>query len=169
MKIRFNHSVVEFTRFIYTTERELKNYTVYQLSRVEQGKKPQYPEIVRLELFRGISHSFGIDTYFRIKDRRNWKDCALITGLRHNGNEQYYGDDHNGDNSRGKKSLLIFKLENKGQILVIDFFRDFYPYTPKDLAQILEETAKTYDNKEKGTYQINAFSTDLNIQQCELF
>lgn len=116
----------DYIRHIFRRVKILKSYSVYELVGVENGK-PQLPRTVRIERYKGRSDARGINWYFRIKDTTNWNTSRQVTGLRPAGPNVFYGDMPKPDKT-GPESLLLFQRAADGELLVIDYFRKYYPF-----------------------------------------
>jgi hypothetical protein len=133
-----------FVRHIYKISKELKSYTVYELVEVENSKK-LLTDIIRIEPFLNYSKASNFNDYFRIKDHTNWKKSNLITGLIKCSIEHLYFGNCDKINVIGntKKSLLLFFFDNDKKRLIIDVFRDYYPYNN----HLLENHLKQFKSK----------------------
>jgi len=160
-KIRFNHSEVEFVRYIFREIHKVKSYTVFELVELEHGKTNKLAETVRIEQFRNKSNAKDIDFYFRVRDCSNWQKCTKITGLReYKGG--YYGDDR-----RTGKSLILFNLLEDGKTLVVDYFNAFYPFTPHLKYLLMDEIKKTLPTGNALTdlkIQLDLFNKDKELR-----
>jgi len=122
---------VEIIRHSYKVERAKKVYTVYQL--VEPQQKTELTELIRIEKFRMFSNGSGFDDYLRLRNTNNWQTCEQVTGLfKTDYPGLYYGDRMHS----GKKNLLIFQFSNDCELLIIDYYKGYYPKN-NDLNNIL--------------------------------
>jgi hypothetical protein len=113
----------EHIRHFYEVENVLKSYTVYSLKNVSDSNRIKLTGLVRLEPFRGKSNTSGVRILLRGRERNRWAKNSL-TGLRPTSMESVFYGDHL---INGKKSLLLFRLEDNSRVLIIDYFNGFYP------------------------------------------
>lgn len=132
---------ITYVRHIYKVSKELKSYTVYELVEVKHSDK-LLTDIVRIEPFHNYSKATNFDNYFRIKDTTNWKNSSAITGVIPTSIKNLYFGDCREPNIIGntKKSLLLFYFDNDERTLIIDVFRDYYPYN----SHLLENQLKQF-------------------------
>ena len=57
----------QYFRHLYKVERELKNYAIYSLDKVEHTKNLLTP-FIRIEKFRGRSNTHGVSEYLRLQN-----------------------------------------------------------------------------------------------------
>jgi len=138
-----NTGNVNFVRHTYKVSKELKSYTVYELDEVNYSEK-LLTDIIRIEPFLNYSQAKNFNDYFRIKNTSNWKNSSLITGIKPTSIENLFFGDCSKTNLIGntKKSLLLFYFDNDKRTLIIDVFRDYYPYN----SHLLENQLKQFKN-----------------------
>lgn len=124
----------EYIRHIYQVDKVLRSYTVYSLKEVSDSSRVKLSDLVRLEPFRGKSHTSGVCVLLRDREPNRWSKNSL-TGLRPTDrNAVYYGDHVNGN----QKSLILFKLVNNSTKMIVDYFNGFYPNHKGILAAIIQ-------------------------------
>ena len=128
----------DYIRHIYALTHATKTYKVYTLQQVNRGE-PQLTQEVRIEDYNGKSNATQIKDYFRMRTTGNWATCEKVTGLRPTTHERvYYGDRL----VNGRKSLIVFNLNEDRTKLCIDYYRSFYPKTPYILKDIISKKKK---------------------------
>jgi hypothetical protein len=117
-----------YTRHTYKVSSELKNYTVYHLTDVNNGIN-LLTEILRIEKFQHKSKATNIRDYLRLRNTSNWANCEMVTGLRPTHIKGlYYGDRRKQNKTRpGKKTLLMFLFAPDRSTLIIDVYKGYYP------------------------------------------
>lgn len=132
---------ITYVRHIYKVSKELKSYTVYELVEVKHSDK-LLTDIIRIEPFLNYSKANNFNDYLRIKDKSNWKHSNLITGVKPTSSKGLFYGDCAKPNIIGntKKSLLLFYFDNDKRTLIIDVFRDYYPYN----SHLLENQLKQF-------------------------
>jgi hypothetical protein len=127
-------SAADYTRHFFRVQKTVKTYTVYSLTKVENGTS-LLPPVVRLEDYRGFSKATDIKHYFRLRTCSNWQKCEKVTGLRPTRRPGVY----HGNWKKGiTKSLILFQLSPDRQTLIVDVFRAFYPYHFGILEKIIQ-------------------------------
>jgi hypothetical protein len=134
-------STPDYIRHSYKVTKELKSYTVYELSTFE-GNVNLLTDILRIEQFQGKSLTTRVDDYLRLRtDPKSWTRSKLITGLRPTSNKCLFsGDSKPIGKDATVKTLLIFLFSTDRQTLFIDVYRGFYPLNPA----LLENIINTY-------------------------
>lgn len=120
-----------FVRHIYEVNKELKSYTVYKLvDEVESNNPKLLTDIIRIEPYMNLSRATDFNLYFRIRDQSNWQKCSAITGVKPTQNKDLFFGDCAKPYLIGctKQSLILFYFENNSMKLIIDVFRDYYPF-----------------------------------------
>lgn len=116
----------EYIRHIFTLIKETKSYHVFKISELPNGYST-LTEYCRIEKFFGKSSAKNITHYFRLRTTSNWNTSEQVTGLRHTKKENVFYGDHR---KNGKQNLLIFRLSEDLQTLIVDYYRGFYPKFP---------------------------------------
>lgn len=129
----------KYTRALFTLSNDrFKTHKEYTLERVICGTSRIYTPQIRIEDDRRHNKAAGSISRLKIKDAENWSKCSGVTGLwpvKRTG--VFYGDQK--DVTKGKpKSLLILQFSEDKKKLVIDYFPNFYPYTPQIRATIFD-------------------------------
>jgi hypothetical protein len=134
-------STPDYIRHSYKVTKELKSYTIYELSTFE-GNVNLLTDILRIEQFQGKSLTTRVDDYLRLRtDPKSWTRSKLITGLRPTSNKCLFsGDSKPIGKDATVKTLLIFLFSTDRQTLFIDVYRGFYPLNPA----LLENIINTY-------------------------
>ncbi|MBX2960632.1 MAG: hypothetical protein KF732_11840 [Flavobacteriales bacterium] len=130
----------KYVRHTYKISKELKSYTVYDLEDVNNPNK-LLTDTIRIEPFLNYSNADNFNDYLRIKNHSNWKFSSLITGLKPTSTKNLFFGDCAKPNLLGntKKSLLLFYFDNDKGTLIIDVFRDYYPYNNSLLENQLKQ------------------------------
>lgn len=130
---------VNFVRHTYKVSKELKSYTVYELVEVDNTKL--LTDIIRIEPFMNMSKAKNFNDYFKIKDKSSWKYSSLITGIKPTSTKHlFFGDCRKpGLIGNTSKSLLLFYFVPNSNKLIIDVFRDYYPYNDNLLNHLLND------------------------------
>ena len=126
---------IDYIRHIYKVDRVLKSYTIYELQSVSQRQKntrPLLSHILRIEPFRGKSNATGIEELLRLREPSRWAEKSL-TGLRATIKSRVF----RGDQNNGLKNLLLIQLSESRDLVVIDYFRGFYPHNPQVLNDLI--------------------------------
>lgn len=133
----------KYVRHTYKISKELKSYTVYELVDINNPNK-LLTDIIRIEPFLNYSNADNFKDYLRIKNHSNWQKSSLITGLKPTSTKSLFHGDCAKPNLLGntKKSLLLFYFDNDKGTLIIDVFRDYYPYNNS----LLENQLKQFKN-----------------------
>ncbi|MFY7665314.1 hypothetical protein [Flavobacterium sp.] len=135
----------EYIRHTYKLSNELKSYSVYQITAVDDNKN-LLTDVLRIEKFQGKSNATNIKDYLRLRTATNWQKCQMITGLRPTQRRVlFYGDRKKVNESNEMdelKELLIFVFSENREILIIDVYRGFYPYNKGILQNILNRYEK---------------------------
>ena len=129
-----------FVRHTYEVSKELKSYTVYKLVDEVVNNAPHLlTDIIRVEPFMQLSNGKGFCDYLRIRNQSNWKKCNVITGLKFTKNKDlFYGDcDKPHLIGCNKQTLLIFRFENDPLRVIIDVFKDYYPFNDNLLKNLV--------------------------------
>lgn len=128
-----------FVRHIYKVNKELKSYTVYEFVEVISSNS-LLTEFVRIEPFLNYSNAKNFNDYFRIKNRSSWAKSNTITGLKPTSKEGLFFGDCSKPNLIGnsKKSLLLFYLDTSTNRLIIDVYKDYYPFNNHLLESIIK-------------------------------
>lgn len=128
---------IYFTRFIYQLDNVKETVSKYYLTSTEPMENNYlFTEWVQIERNFGKNNCTDIDFWLRKRDKPNWSDSDLVTGLRETTLKGvYYGDEVN---SKGRKSLLLVQVCADLGILVIDYFKNFNPYSLKDKLKFID-------------------------------
>jgi hypothetical protein len=131
-------STPDYIRHTYKVTKELKSYTIYELSTFE-GDVNLLTDILRIEQFQGKSLTTRVDDYLRLRtDPKSWTRSKLITGLRPTSNKSLFsGDSKPIGKDATVKTLLIFLFSTDRQTLFIDVYRGFYPLNPALLQNVI--------------------------------
>jgi hypothetical protein len=131
-------STPDYIRHTYKVTKELKSYTIYELSTFESNVN-LLTNILRIEQFQGKSLTTRVDDYLRLRtDPKSWTRSRLITGLRPTSNKCLFsGDSKPIGKDTNVKTLLIFLFSTDRQTLFIDVYRGFYPLNPALLQNII--------------------------------
>jgi hypothetical protein len=131
-------STPDYIRHSYKVTKELKSYTIYELSTFE-GNVNLLTDILRIEQFQGKSLTTRVDDYLRLRtDPKSWTRSKLITGLRPTSNKCLFsGDSKPIGKDATVKTLLIFLFSTDRQTLFIDVYRGFYPLNPALLQNVI--------------------------------
>ena len=145
---------LKFTRHFYKVEKALKTYCVYSLVKTVSSKTkitrartgPEkllqiLTDTLRIEKYNGYSKATGINFYLRLRTDSNWQRCQKVTGLRPTGRKLLF-EGNLLDN--GKKSLLLFDFNKETGGLIIDVYKDFYPYHKGQLKKIVNQHLNGY-------------------------
>lgn len=119
---------VYFTRFTYTLDNKLETVSKYYLSHTEPIENVYlFTEYVQIERNFGKNKSTDIDFWIRKKDAPTWSESTLVSGLRETHLKNiFYADEID---KRGRKSLLLVQIVPDLGILVIDYFKNYNPFT----------------------------------------
>lgn len=119
---------IEFTRFTYQLDDTKETVSKYSLTSTEPIERNYlFTEMVQIEKDFGKNNCTDIDFWLRKRNKPNWCDCDLVTGLRETHlQDVYYGDEVN---KKGYKSLLLIQICPDLGILILDYFKGFYPFT----------------------------------------
>ena len=123
----------EYIRHVYQNIKETKSYHVFKLSELPRGYSV-LTEYCRIEKFFGKSNAKNITHYFRLRTTSNWNTSEQVTGLRHTKKENVFYGDHR---KNGKQHLIIFRLSEDLQTLIVDYYRGFYPKFPTYLDTVI--------------------------------
>ena len=129
----------KYTRALFALSNDrFKTYKEYTLERVICGTSHIYTPQIRIEKNRGFNKSTNINCWLVIQDADNWNRCTRLTGLRPvKKMRAHFGDQK--EAAKGKpKSLLILQFSDDYKNLVVDYFPNFYPYTPQIRATIFD-------------------------------
>lgn len=137
---------IDYFRHIYKVDSVLRDYDIYLVkkvlrpkSRLEMRSPFPLPGRVRIEPYKGLSKSFGIQECLRGNDSKRWAknySDGLYTGLRPIDKEHsFMGDFLKVDSNH--KSLLLMQFSENREVLVIDYFRGFYPKNPAILQKLV--------------------------------
>lgn len=111
---------VNVLRHIYKLERAKKVYSVYELIETETQ---HFPNLIRIEDFRGFSRATDIDKYFRVRDTTNWATSTKITGLFKTSHPcVFYGD----QKTINGKRTIVFVFSEDWEWLIIDYYPTQY-------------------------------------------
>ena len=120
---------------LYKVERVTKSYTVYEL---ESCLEQFLTTLIRIEEYRKDSNSTGIQEYLRLRDESSWNKSSLISGLRPTSKPNlFYADAEEGKINGNSKTLIMFYFDKPKERLIVDVYKDFYPYHPELLQQII--------------------------------
>lgn len=151
-----NTGNANFVRHIYKENKVLKSYTVYILDEVDPNKN-LLTEFIRIEPFLNMTKATNFNKYFRIKNKSSWLKSNLITGLKPTSTKGlFYGDTtkigifghpkkiligHPKKKLIGhsKKVLIVFYYIPNSDTLIIDVYKDDYPYNDYLLQGVLKE------------------------------
>lgn len=119
---------IGFTRFTYTLDDKKETVSKYYLSHTEPIENVYlFTEYVQIERNFGKNESTGIDFWIRKKDASTWNESTLVSGLRETHLKNiYYADEVN---KKGRKSLLLVQIVPDLGILIIDYFKNYNPFT----------------------------------------
>jgi hypothetical protein len=128
-----------FVRHTYKVSKDLKSYTVYQIEEVNQSKN-LLTDLIRIEPFLNMTKATNFNKYFRLKNQSSWLKSDLITGLKPTSSKGlFYGDCSKiGAIGNKEKSFLLFYFKPYSDTLIIDVFKDFYPYNNHLLQSLLK-------------------------------
>ena len=128
-----------FVRHIYSINKELKSYTVYQLDEVISSNS-LLTDIIRIEPFLNYSNAKNFNDYFRIKNQSSWAKSNTITGLKPTSIKGLFFGDCAKPNLIGNnsKSLIIFYFDSTTNKLIIDVYKDYYPHNNHLLETLLK-------------------------------
>ncbi len=137
-----------FVRHTYKVNKELKSYTIYQIEEVNQPGN-LLTDLIRIEPFLNMTKATNFNKYFRLKNRTNWLKSDLITGLKPTSSKDlFFGDCSKiGAIGNKEKSLLLFYFKPYSDTLIIDVFKDFYPYNE----HLLQNLLKGFKSNPKAT------------------
>lgn len=119
---------INFTRFLYQLDDKKETVSKYFLYNTEPYQNQYlFTEWIQIEKDFRKNNCSNINYWIRKKDAPTWQNSNLVTGLREtNLKGIYYADEVN---NKGVKSLLLVQICNDIDIIVIDYFKNFYPYT----------------------------------------
>lgn len=112
----------------------------YKLAGQSETAFNHMPPILRIEenQFKG---KVKTELIIRAKYKK-WSE-NILTGLAPMGNHFYFGDHF----KNGKKSLMLILITPDTHTMAIMYFKGFYPYTPKQREQLLQQFMPEMDKK----------------------
>lgn len=123
---------IYFTRFTYIFDSVKDNVSEFFLRDTEpQENLYLFTEWIQIEKFMHKSNSTDIEYYLRKKFKFNSKDRGLVSGLRKTKFENiYYADEvyKTGKDKKEKKSFILVQVCPEFGILILDYFKNYYPY-----------------------------------------
>lgn len=134
----------KFTRHLFEIVSTDFKYNLYKLQQLLNGNN-SLPDIVRIEGFRKLSQGTGFNELLIIKDQSHWNKCKLSTGMRPLTKKNcFYGDIRQmAPNGKPIKSFLIVQYDSSRETLVIDYFKNFYPFQ-KELRSLITDNHNYY-------------------------
>ena len=142
-------------RHFYNVQKELKQYTVYELegivshdgeggfnfikpySRHAKTKSSNLTKLIRVEKCRSYSKGKGFNEYLRLRDTTNWNKCKQVTGLHFTIKKNLFFGDFLINKNSGLKDLLIFHFNHLTGRLIIDYYANYYPRTKSELDALI--------------------------------
>ncbi len=137
---------LKYTRHLFKIVPNDYKYSLYELQLLLNGNHA-LPGIVRIEENRKYNEGTGFDEILIVKDQPQWNKCKQTTGMRPTSKENcFYGDLRQmAPNGETFKSLLIVQYDENKETLVIDYFKNFYPYNNTVRSQIINNHKYYFD------------------------
>lgn len=117
----------------YKVSKELKTYSVYDLTNCNHSI---LTDTIRIEDYRNKSNARGVSEYLRLRTTTNWSTCEMVTGLRPTKQGVFYGNRL--EQSKNKKSLLIFEFSEDRRYLNLYVYDGYYPSNQNILKHIVQ-------------------------------
>lgn len=125
-------------KLVYSFDHEKKTFRQFKLHSAELHNL--LPDLIRLEVNNGFNSITGADNLLRIRNATNWTKCSLA-GLRPEETPNFYYSDLP---VNGVKSLIVVFIPDDADEVQIRVCKEFYPHTPKQRTEIINEIIKNF-------------------------